>query len=114
MALPLFKGSSGEFSPFLFCSAVEIYPDSDEETEAFRPFFGQPRPRQATRKVQLCMAFPSFLVCTALCQRCKDLKSRRTISASKHSCIGIFESSRCRTYLFVHSMLYYFLSSVSF
>nr|XP_028953764.1 uncharacterized protein LOC114822781 [Malus domestica] len=57
--------------------------------------------------VQLCMAFPSTLICTALRQRCKDFDSRRTILVSRHSYIGIFKCSRCRTQPIVHSMLYY-------
>nr|XP_028963586.1 uncharacterized protein LOC103442257 isoform X2 [Malus domestica] len=34
----------------------------------------------------------------------KDLESRRTIPASRHFRIGIFESSRCRTQFCVHSI----------
>ena len=41
-----------------------------------------------------------------------DLDLRRTIPASRHSSIGILESSRCKTHPFVHSILY-FLFSIS-
>ncbi|XP_050130241.1 uncharacterized protein LOC126606893 [Malus sylvestris] len=57
---------------------------------------GHLRPFHDERKVQLLTVIPLYLFGTTLHHRCTNLQSRRTIPASRHFRIGIFESSRCR------------------
>nr|XP_028944940.1 uncharacterized protein LOC103448800 [Malus domestica] len=66
-------------------------------------FSGHLRPFHDERKGQLLVTFSCSLVCVTLRRLSTDLESRRTIPASRHFRIGIFESSRCRTPFCVHS-----------
>nr|XP_028963585.1 uncharacterized protein LOC103442257 isoform X1 [Malus domestica] len=67
-------------------------------------FSGHLRPFHDERKGQLLVTFSCSLVCVTLRRLSTDLESRRTIPASRHFRIGIFESSRCRTQFCVHSI----------